>query len=59
MTVSLTARVTASLHYVAVCPLERSFLAIRAKCMRGGWEASGFDNQGRCIQFVNTGIDSR
>lgn len=28
-------------------------------CKNGGWEAYGFSNQGRCIQFVNTGIDSR
>jgi hypothetical protein len=28
-------------------------------CMDGGWEALGFSNQGRCIQFVNTGTDSR
>jgi hypothetical protein len=29
------------------------------ECKNGGWEAYGFSNQGRCIQFVNTGIDSR
>jgi len=28
-------------------------------CMGGGWEAFGFRNQGLCIQFVNTGRDSR
>ena len=28
-------------------------------CKNGGWEAYGFNNQGRCIQFVNTGMDSR
>ncbi len=28
-------------------------------CMRGGWEAFGFSNQGRCIQYALTGIDSR
>ncbi len=28
-------------------------------CKNGGWEAYGFSNQGRCIQFVNTGKDSR
>ena len=28
-------------------------------CMKGGWEAYGFQNQGQCIQFVNTGKDSR
>lgn len=31
----------------------------REDCRDGGFEALGFDNQGRCIQFVNTGIDSR
>lgn len=28
-------------------------------CKNGGWMAFGFSNQGRCIQFVNTGKDSR
>lgn len=28
-------------------------------CKDGGWQDYGFDNQGRCIQFVNTGMDSR
>lgn len=28
-------------------------------CKNGGWAAYGFSNQGRCIQFVNTGKDSR
>jgi len=28
-------------------------------CKNGGWEAYGFSNQGRCVQFVNTGTDSR
>lgn len=31
----------------------------RADCMRGGWQDFGFRNQGLCIQFVNTGKDSR
>lgn len=31
----------------------------RMHCMRGGWEDFGFKNQGRCIQFVETGKDSR
>lgn len=29
------------------------------ECKNGGWEAFGFRNQGLCLQFVNTGIDSR
>ncbi|MEX0930720.1 MAG: hypothetical protein WDZ68_00325 [Candidatus Paceibacterota bacterium] len=29
------------------------------ECKDGGYEAFGFSNQGRCIQFVNTGMDSR
>lgn len=33
--------------------------ATKEDCMNGGWEAYGFQNQGRCIQFVNTGKDSR
>lgn len=28
-------------------------------CMKGGWQDFGFKNQGLCIQFVNTGKDSR
>ena len=28
-------------------------------CKDGGWEDFGFDNQGRCMQFVLTGRDSR
>ena len=28
-------------------------------CKDGGWETYGFSNQGRCIQFVETGHDSR
>ena len=28
-------------------------------CKDGGWADFGFSNQGRCIQFANTGIDSR
>lgn len=31
----------------------------REDCMNGGWEDFGFRNQGLCIQFVNTGRDSR
>lgn len=29
------------------------------QCKTGGYEDYGFDNQGQCIQFVNTGKDSR
>jgi hypothetical protein len=31
----------------------------RNDCMKGGWQDFGFKNQGQCIQFVNTGKDSR
>jgi hypothetical protein len=31
----------------------------KADCKDGGWEAFGFKNQGQCIQYVNTGKDSR
>lgn len=31
----------------------------RSECKNGGWEAFGFDNQGQCIRYVNTGQDSR
>lgn len=33
--------------------------ATRAQCKKSGWKAYGFKNQGQCIQFVNTGKDSR
>lgn len=29
------------------------------ECKKGGWAEYGFSNQGLCIQFVNTGKDSR
>jgi hypothetical protein len=32
---------------------------VKDDCKKGGWESFGFKNQGRCIQFVNTGKDSR
>lgn len=28
-------------------------------CMGGGWADLGFSNQGQCIRYVNTGMDSR
>lgn len=28
-------------------------------CKRGGWADYGFRNQGQCIRYVNTGMDSR
>lgn len=31
----------------------------RDDCKDGEWEAAGFENQGQCIRFVNTGQDSR
>lgn len=31
----------------------------KEECKKGGWESFGFRNQGLCIQFVNTGKDSR
>jgi len=29
------------------------------QCKKGGWESFHFTNQGLCVQFVETGIDSR
>lgn len=29
------------------------------ECKNGGWAEYGFTNQGQCLQFVNTGKDSR
>ena len=31
----------------------------KEECKEGGWEAFGFQNQGQCIMFINTGQDSR
>lgn len=31
----------------------------RDDCKDGGWQGFGFRNQGQCIKFVNTGMDSR
>jgi hypothetical protein len=31
----------------------------RADCMEGGWDYYGFDNQGHCIRYVETGKDKR
>lgn len=31
----------------------------KQECMNDGWMDFGFKNQGKCIQFVNTGKDSR
>lgn len=31
----------------------------RDACKDGGWQELGFANQGRCIQYMNTGKDSR
>lgn len=28
-------------------------------CKKGGWTAFGFDNQGQCVRFVQTGKDAR
>jgi len=28
-------------------------------CMNGGWAAYGFKNQGQCIRYLRTGLDSR
>jgi hypothetical protein len=33
--------------------------ADKDECKLGGWMAFGFDNQGQCVRFVETGKDSR
>lgn len=33
--------------------------ATKDDCKNGGWEEFGFNNQGQCIKYVNTGKDSR
>ncbi len=34
-------------------------LETKEQCMKGGWEAFGFRNQGQCIRFIETNKDSR
>ena len=29
------------------------------ECKQGGWREFGFRNQGQCVRFVNTGVDTR
>ena len=31
----------------------------KSDCLKGGWAAFGFKNQGQCVRFVETGKDSR
>lgn len=31
----------------------------KAQCKDGAWAAFGFKNQGQCIRFIQTGVDSR
>lgn len=31
----------------------------KADCKDGGWGAYGFDNQGQCVRYIETGRDSR
>lgn len=38
---------------VALDPVDKN------QCKDGGFESFGFKNQGKCVQFVNTGKDSR
>ncbi len=41
------------------CILVANDPATKADCMKGGWEAFGFKNQGQCVRFIETGKDSR
>ena len=38
---------------------QRVDVQTKDECKKGGWATYGFRNQGLCIQFVNTGRDSR
>jgi hypothetical protein len=40
-------------------PVEGCSPETKDECKKGEWEAFGFRNQGLCIQYVNTGKDSR
>lgn len=42
-----------------VCILIVNDPETKDDCKQGSWEEYGFKNQGQCIQFVNTGKDSR
>ena len=39
-----------------VDPLD---VTAKSECMKGGWADFGFKNQGQCVRFIETGIDSR
>jgi uncharacterized protein len=41
------------------CPTAPAQPTSKDDCKEGSWQAFGFRNQGLCIQFVNTGKDSR
>jgi hypothetical protein len=38
---------------------EGTEVADREECMDGGWVTLEFRNQGQCIRYVNTGVDTR
>jgi hypothetical protein len=38
---------------------EEAVIAEREECMNGGWVALEFRNQGQCVRYVNTGVDTR
>ncbi len=38
---------------------EETDVADRDECRDGGWIALDFRNQGQCVRYVNTGVDTR
>ncbi len=45
--------------YPVVVPPTSTNPANKGECMKGGWQAFGFKNQGQCVRMVETGKDSR
>ncbi|HVM14126.1 MAG TPA: hypothetical protein VM287_07330 [Egibacteraceae bacterium] len=58
-TVAPTTTTTVAPTTTTTVPPDGANPQSRGDCQNGGWQDYGFRNQGQCIQFVNTGKDSR
>ncbi|HVM14125.1 MAG TPA: carboxypeptidase-like regulatory domain-containing protein [Egibacteraceae bacterium] len=58
-TVAPTTTTTVAPTTTTTVPPDRAAPQSGEDCKNGGWQDYGFRNQGQCIQFVNTGKDSR
>jgi hypothetical protein len=55
----LVARGGLVMKFVSPAPPAPTDPATSDDCKKGGWAAFGFTNQGQCVRFIETGIDSR